>query len=148
MTTDPTIPATVTTATTITAGPSRRPDNWRTLLLVGALIGFVVVAFAYAVLGPQWGTFCLLLAAYEGWTLVNAYREDTISEAVWFFAKRPLVPHILGLLVGIACASGYLGEPRTALRCYAIGMVGGHFFFSREETPMVVETTRTEVPNA
>lgn len=41
------------------------------------------------------------LLVYEAWTLVNSEAKDTISERTWrASAKRPLVPFLLGALMG------------------------------------------------
>jgi hypothetical protein len=40
------------------------------------------------------------LLLYEGWTLANERRGDTLSESVWrHISRRPLVPFALGALV-------------------------------------------------
>lgn len=119
------------------------PDNWRTLVVVGALIGIVLIYAAFVLFGRNWGWFCVGLALYESWTLINKYREDTISEAIWYYNSRPLVPWIGGFLVGVAVASGYLGDPHTAARCVAIGMLCGHFWFSRMPDATVTTTTKS-----
>lgn len=109
-----------------------RPDNWRTLLLVGAVMGLGIAITAFALTGPMWGSACLALAIYEGWTLINNYREDTISEAIWILAARPMVPLLFGITAGWAAGSGYLGDPTTVGRAFAIGFLYGHFFFQRQ----------------
>jgi hypothetical protein len=65
-----------------------RPDDWATKLFVGGIIAVAIVITAFALVGPKWGVFCLTLAVFEGWTLVNRYKSDTISEVIWEFAKR------------------------------------------------------------
>lgn len=126
----------VATETTISEKPEL-PENWRTLVVVGLFITAIIVLFAFAVLGPYWGSFTLAAAIFEGWTLVNKYKEDTISEAFWFFANRPIVPLLFGILIGIGIGSGYLGEPRVVARAFAIGLLYGHFFF----TPVITVLT-------
>ena len=43
----------------------------------------------------------VLLLIWEGWTLGNKRRGDTISESIWrAVLKQPLVPFLLGLLMG------------------------------------------------
>lgn len=116
-----------------------KPENWRTLVLIGAFIAVVIVIFAYVVVGVYWGTFALAVALYEAWTLVNAYKEDTISEAFWYFANRPIIPLLFGVLIGIGIGSGYLGEPKHVARAFAIGLLYGHFFF----TPVISTSTKT-----
>lgn len=112
-----------------------KPDNWRSLMLVGGLMAVGIIAAAFYLTGPHWGTFCLFIALYEGWTLVNKYKEDTISEAVWILARRPITVLLFGLAAGIAGGSGYLGDSKVVLRAFAIGLLYGHFFF----TPVVAE---------
>lgn len=126
----------VATETTISEKPER-PDNWRTLIVVGGFITVIIVLFAFAVLGRYWGLFALAAAIFEGWTLINKYKEDTISEAFWFYANRPIVPLLFGILIGIGIGSGYLGEPRVVARAFAIGLLYGHFFF----TPVITVLT-------
>jgi len=131
----------VTETTTVEAIPER-PDNWRTLLLVGAIIAVGIVFAAFVLTGWRWGLFCLFIAGYEGWTLVNKYKEDTISEAIWLLARRPITVLLFGLVAGIAGGSGYLGEPRVVLRAFAIGLLYGHFFFTPVQPEPVVTKTR------
>jgi hypothetical protein len=131
-------PVKVTETTTVEVKPER-PDNWRTILLVGAVIATGIIYAAFALTGPRWGMFCLFLALYEGWTLLNAYKEDTISEAVWILARRPITVLLFGIAFGIAGGSGYLGSPVVVLRAFAIGLLYGHFFF----TPIVATTVKT-----
>lgn len=123
------VPVKITETTTVEARP-QRPDNWRTLLLVGTIMAFAIIAAAFALTGPRWGTFCLAIALYEGWTLVNAYRDDTISEAIWLLARRPITVLLFGIAMGWGAGSGYLGDPRTVGRAFAIGLLYGHFFFT------------------
>lgn len=41
------------------------------------------------------------LLLYEGWTLINKRKGDTISESIWGSMKRhPLVPFGFGMLMG------------------------------------------------
>jgi len=128
----------VTETTSVEVKPTR-PDNWRTLMLVGGIIAAAIIVAAYILTGVHWGTFYLFIAMYKGWTLINKYKDDTISEAVWILARRPITVLLFGLGMGIAGGSGYLGEPRVVLRSFAIGLLYGHFFF----TPVVAESTRT-----
>lgn len=132
-------PVKVTETTIVTAAP-KRPDNWRTLLFVGSLMTAGIIFAIFELTGWRWGLFCLILALYEGWTLINQYKEDTISEAVWILARRPITVLLFGLAMGIAGGTGYLGEPRVVLRAFAIGLLYGHFFF----TPVIAETTSTK----
>lgn len=38
--------------------------------------------------------------AYEAYTLANKEEDDTISEFIWSVMRRPLVPFVIGTLVG------------------------------------------------
>ena len=50
----------------------------------------------YVVLGT-----IILLLLWETWTLTNNHPKDTVSETVWrAMAKQPLVPFLLGMLMG------------------------------------------------
>ena len=47
--------------------------------------------------------FAALVAAlfvYEGYALINSKSGDTISEIFWNLSRRPLVPFLLGMLMG------------------------------------------------
>jgi hypothetical protein len=107
-----------------------KPDNWRTQLLVGLVMAVAIVIAAFALTGAGWGSFCLGLVAFESWTLINKYRQDSISETLWEYAKRPLVPMLFGITLGWGAGSGYLGDPQTVGRAFAIGLLFGHFFFT------------------
>lgn len=109
------------------------PQNKITKLVVGLVIGAGIVVTAFTITGPWWGVFCLVLALYEGWTLVNRFREDTISETIWELAARPMVPLLFGVWFGVAAGTGYLGDVVTVLRAFAVGFLFGHFFFQRFE---------------
>ena len=38
------------------------------------------------------------LLAYEVYTLANAKKKDTISESIWRYSRRPLIPFVIGAL--------------------------------------------------
>ena len=124
-------PVKVTETTRVEVQPDR-PENWRTLLLVGGIMAVGIVLAAYVLTGPRWGTALLFLASYEAWSLVNSYRDDTISEAIWIYASRPLVPLLFGLGAGVGIGTGYLGDRVDVARGFAIGMCVGHFFWQAQ----------------
>jgi hypothetical protein len=101
-----------------------------TRLVVGALIGVALAAVALEVAGWKLGALLLALLIYEGWTLVNSYPNDTISEIIWTFAKRPMVPFIFGAGTAWAIQSGTVTNPWLIV---AVGFLMGHFFFQRQE---------------
>ena len=118
---------------------SERPENWRTLVLVGSIMGVAITFTAFALVGWRWGLFCFFLTLWEGWTLTNSYKEDTISEAVWILAKRPITVLIFSIGFAYPAGNGYFGPPRVVLLAFIIGLIYGHFFF----TP-VLETVKTK----
>ena len=118
----------VTETVTETIGPAR-PENWITLLVVGGVIAIGIIWTAFVLTGPKWGFFCMAVAIFEGWTLVNNRKGDTISEALWEYAHRPLIPMLGGVVIGFATGSGYLGDPETVLRALVIGGLASHFWF-------------------
>lgn len=102
-----------------------------TNIVVGTLIGSVLVWTAFAITGWRWGAFLTALLLYEGWALVNQYPADTLSESVWRFAQRPMVPWLFGLGTGYGVAAGFIQDPLLTL---AVGFLSGHFFFQRYES--------------
>ena len=97
-----------------------------TYYVVGGIIGAVLMIVAFSVAGWKAGIALSLVLAYEGWTLVNKYKNDTISEIIWEWAERPMVPWIFGVGCGWALATGFVSDP------YLIGAIFflmGHFFF-------------------
>lgn len=52
---------------------------------------------------PRRWIFALLvvgLLGYEAYALVTPGGTDTISEIIWYLSKRPLIPFVLGFLMG------------------------------------------------
>lgn len=96
--------------------------------VVGAIMGAGLLWTTFQLVGWKWGSALSLLLLYEGWTLVNSYREDTLSESIWRFAKRPMVPWLFGLGTGYALGAGILSDGVLML---GIGFLSGHFFFSK-----------------
>lgn len=141
MTDSDSVPVKVTETTTVEAVPER-PDNWRTLLLVGGIMAIGIIFAGYAFLGARWGTFALFLCGWEGWTLLNKYKEDTISEAIWILARRPITVLLFALGFGVPAGAGYFGDMNTICRGFAIGLLYGHFFFTPVQPEAVVTKTR------
>lgn len=115
--------------------PKLPPGQSPTKFVVGGTLGVALALTAYYAAGPK--VFAVLMAylAFEAWTFFNPYANDTISEIVWEFSKRPMVPHLFGLYMGIALWSGVFGPRNEAILCYSAGFLMGHFFFQqhREE---------------
>jgi hypothetical protein len=99
--------------------------------VVGGVIGVGIVWAVFALTGWRWGAALTALLAYEGWTLANAGRDDTISEIVRTFSRRQLlVPFLFGAGYGVALATGYIADVYVAA---AVGVLMGHFFFTFDE---------------
>lgn len=97
-------------------------------VIVGLTIGVAVALYAWWVL-PLWAlALVLLYLVYEGYTLVNPYCADTLSESVWRLSKRPLVPWLFGVAYGMGLASGVIADPYLAS---ALCFLQGHFFFQQ-----------------
>lgn len=107
-----------------------------TNMVVGATIGAGLVYFLWSVFGLQYAIVAILYLLYEGWTLINSHPEDTLSESVWRFSARPLVPFIFGIAQGAwityVCLKPMLGKvitPQDVLQLCAAVFLMGHFFF-------------------
>jgi len=111
--------------------PQKLSPTW---YVVGALIGVALGWVAFALAGWKWALVLCALLAYEGWTLVNQYEGDTISEIIWAFSKRPMVPFIFGAGFVAAIAHGLIAPTLPGLYLSgAFGFLMGHFFFQRYE---------------
>jgi len=105
-----------------------------TQLVVGGVIGVALAVVFFSLLGWQWGLIAVALLLYEGWTIVNRYPGDTISEILWWFSKRPMVPWLFGLGTGWAIASGFIPTGSAGMWItLALGFLQGHFWFQRAE---------------
>lgn len=101
-----------------------------TKYVVGLCISAPMIYFTFALTDLRWGMILTSLLAYEAWTLVNPFPEDTISEIIWEYAKRPMIPCIFGFALGIMLTSGYLSN--VYMTCI-VGFLYGHFFFQRQQ---------------
>jgi len=99
-----------------------------TQMVVGGLIGVALLVVAFKIAGLLGGVILAALLAYEGWTLVNAFPNDTISEIIWGFSNRPMVPFIFGAAFAWGIESGMLNNVWLIA---AFGFLMGHFFFQR-----------------
>jgi hypothetical protein len=130
-----------TTTTTTTVKP-KRPENWRTLIIVGFAILVVWLWIAWWAFGTAWTLgFWLPIAVVEAWALLNAYAEDTISEAIWLFSQRPIVVMMFVYPLALATGMGYFGDVQTVVRAHVVGVLYGHFFMSRDHRTFVTSLT-------
>lgn len=130
----------VTTATVVKVTPPR-PENLHTLVVVGAFHSAILVGMSFYVLGPRWGLLALAFALYESWTLVNSYKEDTLSEAIWIFSQRPVSVMIIVGSYFFALGQGWIGHPECVLRGTMFGTLFGHFYFSRDSRTFVTSVS-------
>lgn len=98
-----------------------------TKTVVGALAGVGMLMSLFLVLPWPVAIFCTGLLVYEGYTLVNEAPNDTISEAIWVYAKRPMFPFLGG--IGVAEALRYEGFSHP-YAVFFLGFLAGHFFFT------------------
>lgn len=111
--------------------PDKKSPTW---LVVGGLIGLAIIGFIWVVLSPIWAAAATLILMYEGWTLRNSFKNDTISEVMWVLSNRPLVPFMFGGGVVALIAHDVIKPNVQGLyTCLALGFLMGHFFFQRHE---------------
>jgi hypothetical protein len=103
-----------------------------TRYVVGGLMGLGMLVALFFMLRSSWGVAGFVVAgvllAYEGWTLINQYPRDTISEIIWTYAERPMVPYVFGIASGWALASGVFPNQYVVASLF---FLMGHFFFQR-----------------
>jgi len=101
-----------------------------TIYVVCGTIGLGLIAVIFSILNWKWALVALAYLLYEGWTLVNKYENDTISEIIWLLSKRPMVPWLFGLATGWA-----LGADKISNVYLIAGLffLQGHFFFQRQD---------------
>lgn len=104
-----------------------------TKLVVGGLIGLALsTAFLY-LLDWRWALVAVVVLSYEGWTLINDHKGDTISEVLWVLAARPMVPWLFGVATGWAITSGFIPASVNGVWiALSWGFLQGHFWFQRK----------------
>jgi hypothetical protein len=111
--------------------PDKKSPTW---LVVGGLIGAALIGVIWLLMSPLYAAGTTAVLAYEGWTLRNRFKNDTISEVIWVLAKRPLIPFIFGAGFVATIAHGIIKPTIEGLYISgAIGFLMGHFFFQRHE---------------
>lgn len=100
-----------------------------TKYVVTGLIGLALCAVFFAIMDWRASLLCSVLLAYEAWTLVNKYPNDTISDILWILSERPMVPWLFGVGSGWAIGTGYLTNPWLIAGLF---FLQGHFFFQRK----------------
>lgn len=97
----------------------------RSLIVWGVLIGSGLLYAIYDWVPDRRVMYVFLaILLYEAYTLVDEWKGNTLSEAMWFLARRPLVPLLFGVALGIGIGLNLL-DPFSV----SIGMLYGHFFW-------------------
>lgn len=105
-------------------GPSR--------YVIPLTLGTAFAWLTYLLVGWKWFLFLLSCLLYEGWTLINQYPHDTITETMWALMKRPLIPFLLG---GASVALLIFILPLTLeglFIAFLLGMLMGHWVFQAQ----------------
>lgn len=104
------------------------PGQRRTMLFVGLVMGAGLVLLFRAIL-PAWAFYLALgVLAIEGFTIVDRYVGNTISEGIWLLSNRPLVPLLFGMAVGAGLAVSLFSPPVA----FGLGVLYGHFFWQSQ----------------
>jgi hypothetical protein len=102
----------------------------RSLAVWGLIMGSALIAVAFKLTPPllAWG-LCALLAI-EAYTIIDEYKGNTLSEAMWWLARRPLVPLLFGIALGWGLGAGVLVSPYLGVM---VGLLYGHFFWQAQQ---------------
>lgn len=101
-------------------------ENKLTLLFVGLMMFAALVAIFAQVVPMERLVWWIGAGLFEGWTILNHRKADTISEAIWEMSTRPLVPW----LFGAATVLGYYWIPDIhPIELGAWLGMQGHFFW-------------------
>jgi len=109
-------------------------------IIVGSTVGAFFLYISWMVLPLAWLRWVgAAMLAYEGWTLINRWTDDTLSEAlVRLDERQPLIRLTFGIAVGWAWGLKML-DPLSTI----VGLLLGHWFFRMHPQVKTVETTRT-----
>lgn len=106
-------------------------------IVVGGLMGLGFIGLAFWLAGLVGGSVLCIFLLYEGWTLLNKFPEDTLSESVWRLSDRPMVPFVFGVTDGLWTYHVFLINPminaKQALLWGAMQFLFGHFFFQAKK---------------
>lgn len=94
-------------------------------LLIGAALFYVSRQIAP---DPRVRWILLGLLVFEGLTIVDWYRGNTLSEAMWFLARRPLIPLLFGIGLGWGVGLGLVQS-----FSFTLGILYGHFFWQQHK---------------
>ncbi len=107
----------------------KRSKRTLTHTVVGVTIGLPLVALAFLTLPKIWALVASFYLFYEGWTIVNKVKSDTITEIIREYSgKTEFVPWLFGF------GTAYLIESGSLVNPYAIAALlylQGHLFFYR-----------------
>lgn len=103
----------------------------KAFLGAAGLVG--ILAVLYWLLPLWWFAVAAVFLCWEFWTIFNKYPNDTISEIIWRYRKRTVMPLGIGLAIGGAVQAGVFGPPEACWRTLLIGGLLAHFFFIPEK---------------
>lgn len=104
-----------------------------TELFVFGLLSCVGLYVAWQIT-PLWGfALIAIVGAVEFYTFVNSRPNDSISEIIWLYRKRTIIPFSFGALSLGMIALGWFGSNwKQAVLCGVWFLLMGHFFFPPE----------------
>ncbi len=105
-----------------------------TQLVVGGVISIFLIIMVFYMWGARAALILTGLFAYEIWTFINEWPNDTISEIMVKMSERPLVPFLFAYALAWFTALGTFGEPLAVLRGTFLGGFCGHFFWQFHKT--------------
>lgn len=108
-------------------------ENKATLLFVGLMLFGALVGVFYSVVPLERMFWWLLAGGFEGWTILNHRKADTISEAIWELSKRPLVPWLFGALTVYGYQVLSIAAPIHPIELGAWLGMQGHFFWQAHQ---------------
>lgn len=120
--------------------------------VVTAVIGIALIWAFFVLLPSQYAIAASVLLLYEGWTIANTNKYDTISDIIRDFSRKQLLtPWMFGFAFGIGIATGYILDPYVIA---GLALLQGHWFFTlnekreeaiKEEVKAEIKEERAEV---
>ncbi len=101
-----------------------------TNLVVFGGLALSCILGAFYLVGVYWGILVSLILAYEFYTFINPFPQDTLSEViVQVSEEHPYLPVLICLALGYAIGKGVFGDPEDVLRGVVLGALVGHWWW-------------------